>query len=144
MALTDLYFYLFVDSILASLVFVPNVEMAYIVMKIFGSYNQLYMVIIAISGNVIGSCLSYFFGYGVREIKQRIKNYADSEKLVNFAVVANKYLIYLCAFSFLSIWGVILVCAAGFFKVSFARFILCVLVGRLFYYLLPMLISLIS
>ena len=100
-------------------------------MKIFGGYNQLYMIVIAIIGNVIGSCLSYFFGYIVRGVKQHINNYADSEKLVNFAVVANKYLIYLSVFSFLSIWGVVLVCAAGFFRVSFGRFVLCVLVGRL-------------
>ena len=61
MTLADIYIYLFIDSILASLVFAPNVEMAYIVMKIFGYYNLLYMILISIVGNVIGSCLSYFF-----------------------------------------------------------------------------------
>ena len=137
MTLADIYIYLFIDSILASLVFAPNVEMAYIVMKIFGYYNLLYMILISIVGNVIGSCLSYFFGYIVRGIKRRTNSYADSEKLVSLAVVVNKYFIYLSVLSFISIWGVILVCAAGFFRVSFGRFVLCVLVGRIFYYLLP-------
>jgi membrane protein YqaA with SNARE-associated domain len=141
MNLVDIYIYLFIDSILASLVFVPNVEMAYIVMKIFGCYNTLYMTLIAIVGNVIGSCFSYFFGYIIRGIKNHTKNYADSEKLLNLAKVADKYLVYLSIFSFLSIWGVILVCAAGFFRVSFSKFLLCVLLGRIGYYVIPILFS---
>lgn len=141
MTLADLYFYLFTDSILASLAFVPNVEMAYIVMKVFGYYNQALVIIIAILGNVVGSCLSYFFGYVVRWLKQHINNYADSKKLLNLASVANKHLAFLGIFSFLSIWGVLLVCVAGFLRVSFARFMLYVLAGRMIYYILPIFIS---
>jgi membrane protein YqaA with SNARE-associated domain len=141
MTLVDLYFYLFTDSILASLVFVPNVEMAYIVMKVFGYYNQALVVLIAILGNIVGSSVSYFFGYAVRSLKQHVNNYADSTKLLNLASVANKHLAFLGIFSFFSIWGVLLVCVAGFFRVSFVRFMLYVLVGRVAYYLLPIFIS---
>lgn len=110
-------------------------------MKVFGYYNQALVILIAVLGNVVGSCLSYFSGYAVRWLKQHVNNYADSTKLLNLASVANKHLAFLGFFSFISIWGVLLVCAAGFFRVSFVRFMLYVLVGRVVYYLLPIFIS---
>ena len=141
MELTDVYLDLFFDSILASLVLIPNVELAYIVMDVFGYYNKFYMIIIAVIGNTIGAGLNYLFGYILREIKRHYKHLADSEKLENLDKVANKYLIYLSIFSFLPIWGVIITTVGGFFRVSFKKGIFLVLAGRVVYYCLPILLS---
>ena len=137
----DAYIFLFIDSILASLALVSNTEMAYVVMKLFGSYNLLYMVVIAVIGNVIGSCLNYIFGYIAHEAKRQTKRYQDSQKLKDLASFANKYLIYLAIFSFVPIWGVIITLAAGFLCLSVRRFMLLVLVGRVLYYCVPLLLQ---
>jgi membrane protein YqaA with SNARE-associated domain len=141
MTLIDAYIYLFLDSILASLIFVPNIDMAYIVMNVFGYYNKFYMVIIAVVGNCLGACLNYSLGYLLREVKQHIKNYTDSNKLINLATFSSKYLIYLNIFSFVPICGVIFTTASGFLQISFKRTMLLVILGRLGYYCLPIIIA---
>lgn len=130
----DAYLFLFCDSILAALIFTSNTEMAYLVMKIFGYYNSLYMSIIAITGNLIGSCLNYLFGFLLRTAKARTSRFPDSDRLINLSRFANKYLIYLAMFSFLSIWGVVITTAAGFLRVNFKYYAIFVIMGRILFY----------
>ncbi len=140
MELTGFYTYLFFDSILTSLIFLPNNGLAYIVMSVFGYCDQLYMIIIAIVGNAIGSGLNYSFGYILREVKKRCNSLADTEKLRSLAQVVDQYLIYLNIFSFLPIWGVIITSAGGFFQISLKKMIFIVLLGRIAYYCLPIIL----
>lgn len=141
MTLPEIYLYLFFDSILASLILVPNVEMAYIVMKVSGYYNLTIMIAIAILGNIIGSALNYSLGYIVREAKRLNINWQDTEKLENLSRVVDKYLIYLNLFSYLPIIGVIFTGCSGFFRVSFRKYLLINLASRIGYYCLPLIFS---
>lgn len=128
------YVFLFLDSIKAVIAFTPNVDMAYIVMQAFGNYNNALMLALAISGSLIGSLINYGLGCFIRWVKNKFVKFADTEKLVNLSKVAEKYLVYLCIFSFLPLWGVVLTVAAGFLQVRLLKFLVVILASKVLYY----------
>ncbi len=134
MTLTEAYLFLFFDSIMASLILVPNTGMVYELMLVFKNFNQTYMFIIAVCGNTIGSSINYILGKAMRSIKQKSPQYADSKKLVNLASYADSKLFWLAAFSSLTLFGVVITTAAGFLNISYRKFLLAVVIGRVVYY----------
>lgn len=131
------YWFLFIDSIKASLAFFPDVGMAYTVMKVFdNNYNQLLILFLALLGNLCGVVINYYIGVVCWRIKQVLPKYRDSQKLKNLTKFAKNYLFLLTFFSFLPLWGVILTFSAGFLRVGVIRLVLCTVVGRIFYYCL--------
>jgi membrane protein YqaA with SNARE-associated domain len=136
----EAYLFLFFDSTTAALAFVPGSGMVYDLMTVFGGFNKLYIIIVAIVGNSIGSSLNYILGKVLRNVKQKTKKYSDSPKLKKLSHYANSKLFLLAIFSFASLFGVIITIAAGFLNVNYRKFLFAVIVGRIAYYCIPLII----
>lgn len=130
------YLFLFFDSVMATLIFVPNTEMVYKAMQVFPGYNYVYMVAFASLGAVLGGGINYVIGGILHSLKQRVIHYEDSNKFKHLSKYVDKNLFWLLAFSILPVIGVLLTTAAGFFRVRFYKLLLVVFGSRLFYYIL--------
>ncbi len=135
MSLLEAYLFLFFDSAMSCLVLVPNTTMVYNLMLVFGGYNKFCMILIGIIGSAAGASLNYLLGVALRSIKQRVESFKDSQRLIALSNFANRRLVGLLLFSFVPVSGVIATTAAGFLRISYTRFVLVFLVGRLGYYL---------
>lgn len=135
MSLSEAYLFLFFDSIMSSMILVPNSIMVFKLMQVFGGYNRALMIIISIAGSAVGSSINYILGRILHSLKQKVDHYKDSDKFTALAQYSNKRLFVLCVFSFLTLFGVIFTTAAGFLGVNYNRFILLVLVGQCLYYI---------
>lgn len=135
MSLFEAYLFLFFDSIMASMILVPNSVMVFKLMQVFGGYNHALMIIISVIGSGIGSSINYLLGKVLHSVKQKVDHYKDSEKFIALAGYANKRLFVLCIFSFLTLFGVVITTAAGLLSISYKRFVLLVLAGQAVYYI---------
>ena len=136
MTLVEAYLFLFFDSVMSTLLFVPNTEMVYKAMQIFPGYNHVYMAIVASFGAVFGGSVNYLLGGILHSLKQRVNHYEDSERFKHLSRhIDRKWFWFLCL-SLLPIIGVLLTTAAGFFRVRFFKLVFVVLGTRFFYYML--------
>lgn len=136
MSFSESYFFLFFDSFMSSLIFVPNTHMVFNIMKIVGTYNKYWMFFVAIFGDLTGSSCNYVLGKIFKYVKHNVADSGDSKKLKSLQVLANSKLFILVIFSFIPLVGVLLTSLCGFLKVSYWRFSLAVVFGRVLYYLI--------
>jgi len=132
MSLFEAYSFLFFDSLMSVMVFVPNTTMVFHVMNIFG-YQKYYIIFVATLGSLAGVSINYLFGKILNYIKQ--KQIGESEKYVRLRSLTQKRLYFLSALSFIPIVGVVVTVFLGLMRASFKRFITAALIGRLLYYL---------
>lgn len=133
------YFILFFDTITASLAFAVNTGMMYKLMSIFGEYNKFWMIIIAVVGSGIGSSINYLMGMILRSVKQKIKSFKDSEDLLKFEKYINTRLSWVVFFAFITFFGPTVTIASGFLRIKFKKFLVILVLGRVSYYLFPIL-----
>ena len=131
----EAYLFLFFDSFMAVLVGVPNTHMAFQVMRMVGGYNVTLMIFVAIIGDVLGSSCNYAFGHILNYVKTNIADSKPSIKFLALKKMANDRLFILVALSFIPLFGIIITTLAGFLRVSYSRFFIALLVGRVGYYL---------
>ncbi|MBP9791671.1 MAG: DedA family protein [Rickettsiales bacterium] len=136
MSLMEAYLFLFFDSIMSVLIFVPNTEMVYKAMQIFEGYNQYFMMIIASCGAVVGGVVNHLFGRALHSLKQRINTYEDSDQFKHLALYVDKNLFWMLALSVLPVIGVVITVASGFFRVRYYKVVLTILLSRIFYYMI--------
>lgn len=134
MTSVEAYLFLFFDSMMATLAFVPNTEMVYKAMQIFPGYSTIYMAIVASCGAMLGGSVNYVFGGILHALKQRVNNCEDSRQFKQLSKYSDLRLFWLLLLSFLPVIGVLLTIAAGFFRIRFFKLVFVVLVTRLFYY----------
>ncbi len=132
----EAYLFLFFDSVMATLAFVPNTEMVYKAMQVFPGYNRVYMIVVASFGAVFGGSVNYIFGGVLHALKQRVNHYEDSEQFKHLSKYVDHRLFWLLLLSILPVIGVLLTIAAGFFRIRFYKMVFVVLGIRLFYYTL--------
>lgn len=136
MNLIEAYLFLFFDSIMSVLIFVPNTEMVYKLMQIFQGYNQYVMILVASCGVVVGSSINYVFGRALHSLKQRINTYEDSSKFKHLASYVDQRLFWFLVLSLLPVIGVVITVASGFFRVRYYKVLLTILLSRIFYYMI--------
>lgn len=135
MSLEESYFFLFFDSVMASLVLLPNTPMVFNAMKVFGGFDSSVVFSLAVAGNIVGSSLNYVLGRTMNYVKKNVEKSDGSKKFVALKSFANKKLFVLAFFSFVPLIGVVITLVAGFLRISYLRFILFVVLGRVLYYL---------
>ena len=135
MSIVEAYLFLFFDSIMSTLIFVPNTEMVYKAMHIFQSYNKYYMMIIASFGAVIGGSINYVFGRVLHSLKQKINTYEDSGKFRHLSQYVQNKLFWLLVFAVFPIIGVFLTTVSGFFRIRYYKLVLVILLSRILYYI---------
>ena len=131
MSVEESYLFLLFDSIMSSLILLPNTPMVFKTMNILGSFRYEMILIVAVIGNSIGASLNYIFGKVLNHVKKNIDKSEGSERFVSLKKFANKRLFLLVFFSFVPLLGVVLTLAAGFLRISYLRFISVVIIGRL-------------
>lgn len=132
MGVTEAYFFLFVDSILSSMILVPNTVMAFNAMLIFGGYNLSLMVVIAVAGSAVGVTFNYLFGLILNSVKK--KAYGESEKYSRLRQFSAKWLVYLSFFSFLPLFGVVITTFLGLMRVNYKKYLVAAILGSLIYF----------
>ena len=130
MTFSEAYLFLFFDSIMSSLLLVPNTLMVYPAMKIFGYYNQNYMLSISIIGLTIGSTINYGIGILLHYLKQNIGSHQDSLRFKHLMTFINNKLFWIPVLSFLPLLGVIITISSGFFRVRLSIFLVANFLGH--------------
>lgn len=136
MSFSESYLFLFFDSLMSSLIFVPNTHMVFKVMREIGTYDKYLIFFVAILGDFIGSSCNYGFGKILKYVKHNVAHSNDSKKFLSLQAHANSKLFLLVIFSFVPLIGVVLTSLCGFFRVSYWKFSLTVIFGRVLYYLI--------
>ena len=131
MSIEESYLFLLFDSIMSSLILLPNTPMVFKVMNVFNIFRYEVILVVAVIGNSIGSSLNYVLGRMLNCVKKNIDKSEGSEKFISLKKFANKRLFLLGFFSFVPLFGVVLTLAAGFLRISYLRFIPIVILGRL-------------
>lgn len=131
MSLFEAYLFLFTDSLLTTLILVPNTLMVFPAMLIFGEYNFPLMVIITILGNIAGITLNYGLGRLLNKVKK--EKFGESAKYSRLRDFAQKKLFFLSFFSFIPLFGVLITTFLGLMKVNYLRYIIFAAIGRLLY-----------
>jgi membrane protein YqaA with SNARE-associated domain len=123
---------------MAFLIMVPNTSMVFDAMRIVEGYNITLMLPLAIFGEVAGGSCNYLFGRLLNYVKHSIMNSDDSKKFLALKNIANEKLFILVGFAFIPLVGVLITSTAGFLKVSYSRFLIVFLFGRVLFYLLKL------
>ena len=131
------YFFLFIDSLRASLVFPIKSELTLPAMLIFEAYDKYLIFAVALIASIVGLIINWQIGkflFGViKKLSAFDDNQSDLPKLENFW---NKYLIWLMpVIVFFSAIGPVFCLFCGFFRVRFWYLLPLILCGRLIYYL---------
>lgn len=129
------YLYLLTDSIFSALIFNVNGELVVDVMRLFKTYNYIYVIITSTIGSIIGSMANIFLGRMFITVKKaelmihNQQNYHIIEKFVN-------KLIYILLFlSSIHTIGAIIMTIFGILKKNLSyKYFFTILIGRLIYY----------
>lgn len=119
------YTFLFNDSFLTSLIFVPRLSYAADVMRSF-DYNSFLIFIISLIGSIIGSIINWIIGIFIRKL-EKFEQLADRVDVFKRAEVffnnKGKWILLLSAVPF---WGALFTVAAGVLHYRISHFIILV------------------
>jgi membrane protein YqaA with SNARE-associated domain len=132
---TEAYSYLFTDSLMGSLLLPPHNELVFGAMQIFGGYNALLMILLAISGSMTGLALNFGFGKLLLTCKNQEWFIERSALLDKASLMFKRYGLWLLLCSFVPVLGGIVTLLAGVMRVRFALFLLLVGAGQTAYYI---------
>jgi membrane protein YqaA with SNARE-associated domain len=134
MDLIEAYSYLFTDSLVTAILFVPSEELVIDVMRIFGSYDNYLIFLLAAVGSTVGSCANWVFGTFLRKCVNR-EPFKDREKpLAHAEKLFKKHGKWSLLFSFVPLWGGLLTTAAGTLRSNFLEFLTLVTIGKFLFY----------
>ncbi len=120
------YIFLFNDSFLTSLMFIPRHSYATDVMIMLGIYNPYLVFVISFVASVIGLTLNWVLGTLIRrlEILKALAHRVDSLKTAeDFFNLKGKWILLL---STIPLWGALLTTAAGVLRFKLSHFIILV------------------
>ena len=118
MGLLEIYLYLFFNSLLAALAFLPNTTMVYKAVLGFGLLSKAQAIPVALFGNVLGCIANFLMGRISRTVK---KEY--SKKFLNLQTTVQTKLAPLLLLACIGVVGPIVTVAAGFFCIRIRLFL---------------------
>lgn len=119
------YTFLFNDSFLTSLIFIPRLSYAVDVMLNF-DYNPYLIFIISLVANVIGGIINWIIGLFVRKL-EKLEKFADRVDSLNSAEnFFNNKGKWILLFSVIPFWGALFTTAAGVLHYRMSHFIILV------------------
>ena len=120
------YIFLFNDSLLTSLMFVPRTSYATDVMVMLGNYNPYLIFIISFIASIIGLSINWIFGSFIRKLErlERFASRLESLQIAeNFFNRRGKWILLLSAFP---LWGALLTTGAGVLRFNLFHFLILV------------------
>lgn len=118
----DAYSLLFVDSFVSNLIIGFQRELVFYSMKMFGNYNSLIMLIIAICASICGNIVNYIFGRCTLNIFYSSKNEQNILRHKNLTRLYRKYDTFILLLIVFPFWGSFISLFSGFFKTKFLKF----------------------
>jgi membrane protein YqaA with SNARE-associated domain len=138
---SEAYLLLFTDSLLGNLAITLNNELIVHSMKIFGSYNNLLIVIIATIASICATSVNYLLG----RILSRVIAFSRNEDIqANYRTLSHlfwKYNLVIICLIIVPFWGRFIPLIAGFTKVRFIRVVAISTISKLCYYCLSILFN---
>lgn len=122
------YLNLFVLSFLASTI-LPLGSEALIIALIYQGFNPFAVVMVATSGNFLGSCTTYYLGLKGRPVLEKYLS-PPPEKLEKSEKFFKKYGLYTLLFTWVPGIGDIITMVAGLMQLPFRYFSVMVFLGK--------------
>jgi len=130
------YISIFFLSFLAATNIPFSSEVGLLYYMVLGKLNNELLLIFTSLGNILGSCVNYFFGLYIIKFKTKSWFPFKDNQISKATNWFNRFGVYSLFFAFLPILGDPLTLIAGIFKVSFKKFIILVSLGKILRYLL--------
>ncbi|WP_440947406.1 YqaA family protein [Methanosarcina sp. T3] len=127
------YLHLFVLSFLASTV-LPFGSEALVIALVYQGFSPFVVVMVATTGNFLGSCTTYYLGLKGRNVLDRYLS-PSPEKLEKSERLFSKYGIYTLLFTWVPGIGDVITMVAGLMQLSFRSFSILVFLGKFGRYL---------
>lgn len=128
-----IYLTLFLSAFISATLF-PLGSEALLIYDIKQGYNIYLLLLFATLGNVLGSCVNYYFGLKGEEFLEE-KNYLKKQKLQKYKNFFDKYGSFSLLLSWVPIIGDPLTFIAGILKYDFKKFLLLVTIAKFGRYL---------
>lgn len=131
---------LFFASFLAATIFPAQSEIILASLIISGGHNQYLLLLIATSGNVLGSLVNWVMGHYFMRFQNRKWFPLSVSKIDKYSKIYRKRGAWLLLFAWLPIVGDPITVIAGMMRVNIWLFLLLVTIGKAGRYLLEILI----
>lgn len=138
----EIYSLLFVDSLVANLAIGFQRELIFHSMKMFGVYNPLIMLLVAVCASMVATTVNYIFGRILLNIFYFSK---DEQKLLRHKDIAKfclKYDVILLSLIIFPFWGSFISLFAGFFRINFLKLLSVGCIVKACYYIMILYTSL--
>lgn len=124
------YAFLFSDSFLTSLLFIPRLPYAYEVMIQLGDYNPYLVLIVGLVASVVGAMINWIMGLFIRKLEKHtaFAHRVDPlNKAEDFFIRKGKWILLL---SMVPFWGALFTTAAGVMRYRLAHFLILVIFSK--------------
>lgn len=120
------YTFLFNDSFLTSLIFIPRLSYAVDVMLTFGKYNVVLIFIISLLANIVGCIINWILGMFIRKL-ENFEKFSDRVAVLKKSeIFFNSKGKWILLFSAVPFWGALFTTAAGVLHYRLSHFIILV------------------
>jgi membrane protein YqaA with SNARE-associated domain len=131
-----IYLSLFVISFLAATILPLSSELTLAGLITTYNYNNLLLLIVASSGNILGSIVNWILGFYSRNLTSKKWFPFKDEQIKRSSNWFNKFGKWSLLFAWIPIIGDPLTLAAGLLRVKFTEFLILVSIGKVFRYFL--------
>ncbi|QXK92163.1 DedA family protein [Neoehrlichia mikurensis] len=133
--LIEVYFLLFIDSLVAALILPLNKIVIFKIMYYFGGYNTTLMIIIATLGSLIGGLVNLILG---RIIIHARMEYHNSEQLQHKFIpyITKIVTLLVLIISWIPFWGALVNALSGYLKSNIMLTLVAISISYLVYFIL--------
>ena len=129
------YFGLFLSALVAATLLPMGSEAVLYTLASQG-FNPLWLLLVATSGNVLGSCVNYAIGFWLHDRYQAKASPRNKKRLKQAEGLFQRYGVWSLLFAWLPVIGDPLTLIAGVLKTRFLHFLILVTIGKCFRYAL--------
>lgn len=123
------YALLFLSAFIAATV-LPFYSEAFLYVLLQSAPSPLWPVLIATTGNVLGSCVNWWLGRGILHFRHRRWFYFNDEQIERAQRGFQRYGLWTLLFAWVPVLGDPLTLIAGVMRVRFRIFVLLVTIGK--------------
>ena len=131
-----IYLSLFSISFLAATILPLSSELTLAGLMATSSYDNLFLLLVASLGNVLGSVVNWILGFYSRKLSKKKWFPFKDEQIEKFTSWFNRFGKWSLLFAWIPIIGDPLTLAAGLLRVKFTEFLILVSIGKVFRYFL--------
>ena len=124
------YWLLFKSAFGAATLLPLQSEAVFITLLIQELSNPFYLILVATIGNVLGSCLNWWFGLKIEHFKDKKWFPISEQRLAQAQQIYHKYGYYSLLLSWMPVIGDPITLIAGLMKENFWRFLLIVTIAK--------------